>query len=523
MAITVLTEDQLFALALAFEAQAYPGKPTHEGSFLGQRARSFAQFGSAILAAVQDADNDGVPAYATADAAIRSRCTSEALDNWAVTYGLPSNRGAGLYGRNGATKATGGAGLVRGFPGSIQGALTGLRSNGVGVTLVNGVTIPPGGEISGAFQADEAGIAGNLPVGAILQFTSPAPGINPYVVLTTALSGGYDVESDLHLLERLIGHLRSPPKGGTARDYRVWAEESTDAQGGSLGIARAYVYPHRDGLGSEDIVVTLAGSGQGRGSAGATDAAARLLAVQAYLDSVRPVNDAPTAIWPYFDAARGLSIVVKAEPSAEYPWDWIGASLPATGFLGDRTKFSVLTDDLAPLGVNTPFYQAFVDGRKPRVQIQIPGQALPFVTQVVSGVGGGLSVAFTINPPLPTNLLGFDILPAGGAVMPTAIAVLNYVDSLGPSKQSRMYDRVTDEWEDRVTIGKLAWAALGAVDAVGKRVNVYSPRVGEGIGITVAVGVGAAAGLDVLTFDNWPPHTRGPELAWVASILILPV
>lgn len=520
MAITVLTEDELLALILIYLQAAYPGRPVGPKSFLGQFARSAAQSLGAISQAVQAADDDGVPAYATADAVIRSRCSSEALDNWAVTFGLASNRGAGLFGRNGAFKATGGGGNVTGVIGSVQlgGSLLRDLSGTVEVQLVNTVTLP-GSSAPGQFQATVAGAASNLPAGTQLQFTSPSPGINPYVILSTALSGGYDVESDLHLLERLINHLRNPPKGGTAADYRRWAEESTDSQGGSLGIGRAYVYPHRDGLGSEDIVITLlGGSGEGRGAAGISDAAARLAAVQAYLDAIRPVNDTPTAIWPYFDAARGLKIKLQVQPSAEYPWDWTGAPLALDSATADKVR--ILNASLT----GTAFYQAFLDGKKPRIQVILPGFALPQVRQVVSATVPGITTEFQLSSALPAvPAPGTLIYPAGGAVLPAAVSVLNYIDNLGPSKQSGYHDAITDDWEALVTIGKIAWAALSAEDEIGQRVLVYSPSVGQGVGVQVAVGVGAYAAADVPLFDNWPPHDRGPELPWTVSILVLPV
>lgn len=520
MATTVYDRAQVRALAFGYLQAAYLGKPIGPSSFLGQQAEALSDLVGSIQQAIEIADRDGVPAYDTASAVLRSRCSSEALDNWAVTFGLPSNLGAGRFGRNGPQTATGGGGLVTGAPGTIvpAGALLVPDASGtVQIELVAGVTVPAGGSIAGTFQATSAGAKGNLAAGTVLQFISPVPGLFPFVTLTTGLTGGYDRESDLALLERLLRHLRDPPKGGTAHDYREWAESSTDATGALLGVGRAYVMTRRAGLGTEDIVITVAGgSGKGRGDAGVAGMAARRTAVQAYIDAIRPVNDGPTVILPYFNPARGLSIVVQADPSSEYPWDWRMTGGVATVAGSTPTVVRVTTATVPP-----QLAQALADGRQPRIQLVLPESPLPQVVRVISSAVAGADTLFTVATALTSApAAGTIVWPAGGAVLPTAIAVLAYIDQIGPSKQSGFYDSITDSWEALVSIGKIAWAALDAEDATGKKVLVFSPSVGLGVGVKVAVGAGALAADDVLLFDNFPAD--GPELPWTVSILVIP-
>lgn len=102
---------------------------------------------------------------------------------------------------------------------------------------------------------------------------------------------------------------------------------------------------------------------------------------------------------------------------------------------------------------------------------------------------------------------------------PVALAVLSHIDSIGPSQQCGCQDEVTDAWEAIVSVGRIAQAALEAVDATGARVLVYSPSVGAGVGVQIKVGAGSFAADDVPLFDNVPG--QGPQLPEAASILVL--
>ena len=107
MPISVYSEDQVFAIAVAFLA-AKPklkGAPLTEMSFLGGQARSLAQVISAVLQSVQDADYDSLPQVIYQSGVATTPTSSAALDNWAVALGLSSNLGAGVYGRNGKSAA----------------------------------------------------------------------------------------------------------------------------------------------------------------------------------------------------------------------------------------------------------------------------------------------------------------------------------------------------------------------------------------------------------------------------------
>ena len=119
MATTVYTEPELYQLIIAYLSGLYPGKRTGPRSFLGDQARAVAQVVSLIQVKIQQADKDAVPVTEIINGVLKSRCSREALDNWAFLFALPSNKGASIYGRNGAQVAYGGAGLAVGTAGTI--------------------------------------------------------------------------------------------------------------------------------------------------------------------------------------------------------------------------------------------------------------------------------------------------------------------------------------------------------------------------------------------------------------------
>ncbi len=516
MATRTYDEDELVATILGALQRAYPTRSVGPKSDLGHLGRTFAEALGAVQSAISDADRDGIPASEVVDGALKSRASTARLDEWATVFGLPSNRGAGLFGRNGAVASTGGAGFVLGTAGTVVpgGAVLTDLSGQVEVELVSGVTVGGGGSIGGAFQALAAGAAGNLATGTTLRWVSPVAGLGAYVTLTTGLSGGYDVESDLALLVRLLAWLRSPPHGGTCADIRRWAEESTDGDGRSLGIGRCYMFRWRNGLGSSDAVITQAGSGSAR-----DPGSAKAGKVQAFIDARRIPSDAIRVVRPYFPSGQALGILVRGIPSARAAYDWQDG--------GGVVIVSATTSTLKIAIGNVPdSLKAAMDaGSKPRVQFSLTQSALPYQRRVLSysaDGGGNYDLVLDVTAPLtlpaaPNN--GSTVYAGGGAVEAVALAVLDHVDHIGPSQQSGTQDEVTDAWEAVVSVGRVAQVALEAVDATGARVLVYSPGVGAGVGVQIKVGAGSYAADDVPLYDNTPG--QGPQLPEVASILVI--
>lgn len=85
-------------------------------------------------------------------------------------------------------------------------------------------------------------------LGGKVTVVSPPAGLDSDAVLAEPLAGGSDQESALSLLNRYLELIRHPPAGGNQYDYRRWARDVP-------GVADAWVYPLRSGLGTVDVAI----------------------------------------------------------------------------------------------------------------------------------------------------------------------------------------------------------------------------------------------------------------------------
>jgi uncharacterized phage protein gp47/JayE len=160
-----------------------------------------------------------------------------------------------------------------------------VRTDGAEYETVAEVTLA-GGTATAAVTALLAGQDGNAAAASTLTIATPIAGINSAVTVTAvALTGGADIETDDDLRARLLARIQTPPHGGAAHDYIAWALEVA-------GVTRAWVYPAELGLGT--ITVRFVRDDD----ASPIPDAAEVLAVQAYIDSVRPVTAVVTVAAP---------------------------------------------------------------------------------------------------------------------------------------------------------------------------------------------------------------------------------
>lgn len=522
MARTTYTEDQLVELALTYFQQQPTLRTRGLGprQYLGEKARALGQLLAHVQAGIKDVDGDIVPGYLETgpDGVRRPRNSSRALDDWAFVLGLPSNRAPGAYGRNGSQAATGGVATPTGAVGTVVGANEPIvdPTSKIALQSVDGFVLPV---TSIGIQAVTVGSAGNLPAGTKLRWLSPVAGLVETLVLTTGLTGGYDVEDDLHLAERIILWLQSPPKGGTAVDYRRWAEGAVDSVGRSLGISRAYAFPWRNGVLSVDMVITQSGTGSGR-----DPGAIKQAQVQAFLDSLRIVTDSVRVLRPWFPASDRFRTRVRGVPNVGYKFDYDDGGVPMTVVSGAAGALSfVINNGTPPARLQT----AILNGERPRLQFYtpslgpIPRQLRAVAFQADTPAPGQCTIQLAAA--LPTNLtLGDPVYAGGPAVEPVALAVLAEIDSIGPSKQSGYADTVTDSWRAVVAVSALARAALDAFGDDGRKCLSYSQQVGQGVGITFSVNGGAFAGADLQLFDNAPPALGDPQLPECTFIWVTP-
>jgi len=148
-----------------------------------------------------------------------------------------------------------------------------------------------GGTVEVDIQARNAGITGNVPVGAINKAQVALQGVTG-IANESPVTGGTDEEADQDLLLRLLDKVRYPVTSGNVSHYLQWAREVT-------GIGDARVFPLWDGPGTVKIIIV---------DSEKAPAGPEAIAVTAdYIESVRPVGAEVTV-----EAAVGVAIDAAA-------------------------------------------------------------------------------------------------------------------------------------------------------------------------------------------------------------------
>ena len=446
--------DTLWQQVLAFFRNRFPGKDDHPESFIGKTARAVGMAIFGLLGAVAAVDAESPPSERTSSVGLRA---------WAFLFGVPSDT-AGDFGPKGPTVASGGQGLCTGTLGAVfpDGALLTAPDRETTIALRGAVTIPgspPGaGSTVGSFVAVTPGSAGNLPAGTVLTWQSPPSQADSTVTLTSPLRGALDGESDMSLLSRTRSRMQAPPKGGTAADFRAWAESVA-------GVYRAYVYPLRGGMDSVHVVIATAGSGLGRGPSQAVQSA-----VDASVKAERSVGvEGYSTLLPRA-VAPGIALRLRLSPSPKFAFHWStagSASYAVAAYTPPGASPATLTlSQPAPPDLVAAVARATqgLSSQFPLVQIVASGPGASALPQLVACTAvSGAVLTLQSGPVAGIINAGDPVFSGGPVVAPIAAAELAYVDGLGPSRQSGYADP-DDSWEDTCSIARLIQIALDLRD-----------------------------------------------------------
>jgi uncharacterized phage protein gp47/JayE len=227
---------------------------------------------------------------ADSDFAIRANAVAAAIEGlyqhqqWIVRQMLPDTadadyleRWAGLYSivRKAAVAASGSITFALTSGGLIPAGTEAKSADGTAFVTTAAGSLAAAGALTLAAVAVLPGAAGNLAASSALTLSAAPAGVANLASLVIAMAGGADSESDAALLARLLSRLRRPPHGGNAADYLSWAQAVA-------GVAEAYVYPMRRGLGTVDVVI--------EGVGGGLPSAQLISATQAAINLVKPVT-----------------------------------------------------------------------------------------------------------------------------------------------------------------------------------------------------------------------------------------
>ncbi len=501
MSVVTLTLDELIVNAKAAIRSRFPSRALHDESWLGKTANALAALLWSLHDKVQQADWDSTP---------QAKSSYDALALWAYALGITD--GSTGYGARQATAAEGLTVALTGTPAAVVWNGSGsspqwVANDGETVfVLTSSATIGGGGNVSVAMNAISVGSAGNLEADDVLTLTSSIPGIDPGATATAGpTTAGQDVEEAGPLLTRILYRLQNQPKAITASDLRQIAEAVTH---GSETVFRAYVYPRRQGTGSADVVPLTSGSGSSR-----RPSTALVTAVDDALETNRTVTAESTNALRA-TASSGHAAKVRGSASSAYPWDWDSSSSTWTiDAVVDPTHFTINAT------LPADFKAAINGGSKPRIQIKQTGSVLPVVHRCTAYVDGGgkttvtLETAYTATTSERTSIaaptVGDEVHAGASFVWVIANAILDYVDSLGPSLASGYGDAVTDSWSDTLYIDDLRRLSLDAADANGVR---YLKKMAA----TPTIDGGTA---DVTATDD---AQTAPEFLALSSVLVVP-
>lgn len=202
----------------------------------------------------------------------------------AVAAGDPAHSGGGATTFSGCTPGVlipDGSALVRG--------------DGVNFITLGDVNVAGGGTAVCNVQALEVGADGNTPIGVVLTLGSSIAGIQSDSIVSTAITGGADIETQDEFRARMLIIYQNPPQGGSGADYVKWALEVP-------GVTRAWCDPLTMGPGTVGVFfmmddVRSAFNGFPQGTNGGATAETRTaaatgdqLVVADYIFPLRPVT-----------------------------------------------------------------------------------------------------------------------------------------------------------------------------------------------------------------------------------------
>lgn len=388
------TLDEITALLVADYAGRFPRADVSQGSHNWKRLRTTALGCLSLHAHLKKLYEDLMPDGATGDQLARHG----GIYNVARKPATPSSGATALrvYGSAASTVHVG-------------DALTHVDGTAYQVNV--NASIPGGGTyVDVDLLSISLGSATRKKAGTSLTFTSPPAGIKSTAVLQADLViGGADVETDGDYRARILAHIAQPGMGGNAHDYEAWALEVA-------GVATAYVFPGRQGLGSVDLAFLKSGRGAAR-----IPAAPEIADVQAHIDAVRPVSVADFRVLTCASQVQDVEALLYPEDGAENAFDWLDSTPPTVGTWTGATR--TLTLSARPTDLRAGHRLIIKNTTTPNDGSQV----------IVESLGAGNDVVLTAVPSVAPEV-GAAVYSGGPLVDPARDALLAHLDTLGPGR-----------------------------------------------------------------------------------------
>jgi uncharacterized phage protein gp47/JayE len=430
MPFTVPSLEEVHAIAVRDYANRFPDADLSRLSDNWKRTRVTAGLVTGLHAHIDSVHADLLPDTAR----------GPALDRWGQLLKVP---------RKPATPSFGALALrVFGAPGhSVNPGDELVHADGTRYRVASMGVIPPAAVFIDVDLASiDVGPKTRKRRGDTLTFVSAPAGIQSTARLERDLDkGGDDVEDDGAYRPRVLDRIAQPGMGGNSHDYLVWQLQFP-------GVASAYVWPLRQGLGSVDVASLHAGRGTER-----ILAAGEAADLQAYLDAVRPVAYRDLRVLTVVPFPVDIEIGIAPEDDPKYAFDWRDDALPTVAGWDAATR--VLT--FAP-----PRPADLLAGDRLAIRSAAPpyGDGSELVVEALGPGADDVTITGATAPTVPPAV-GDTIHSGGPLVAPIREAILGHLDSLGPARGAH----ARGSWEGTVRTSilyKIAQTTPGVQDSV---------------------------------------------------------
>jgi uncharacterized phage protein gp47/JayE len=432
MAFSIPTLDELHLFLIALLKALFPEIATSRTSFPALFARVLAAGSTDNHAHLVNVKSDLLP----------TSCGEEMLEVWGDIVGRP---------RKSATPARKADALRLVNDGGTNEAVTIgqelVHASGLRFQINENTTVNAGTEKDVDVVAIDTGSATRLEAGEILTFVTPPAFISESAELQLELDEDGDDKEDLGAYRaRVLARFSTPPLGGAQEDYVQWALEIA-------GIAAAFCYPNRAGLGTVDVAALHNGTGSAR-----LLTPTEVTELQAKLDDERPVSVLACRVLLVTTETVDIEVQVLDTGEEAYAWDWNDQVALFIATWDEPTrKITFTTNRPDTMQAGHRLVVKAADGS---------GTGAPLVIESLSGTDAVILEEVPADPPEAT-----DTVYAGGALTePVRNAILALVNGLGTANpDASSYGA----WEGNLRTDAIAAAARDVAGV--KKVVVDAP------------------------------------------------
>lgn len=427
MAYVVPTLEELFEMLLADAQARFPDDDYSRYSDNWKRLRILAG-GITDNHAHIDSNYDNL---------LPERAEDEFLDTIGARYGVTRKQATPAY-QYDALRLVGTAASTF----TLGDAL--VHTDGTRYQLNESGSIPGAGFVDVDCLAIDTGSVTRKQAGEVLAFVTAPSGIQSKAELQLDLSiDGDDIESNGDYRQRILDRIALPGMGGNANDYRTWALEVT-------GISFAYVYPHRNGIGSVDVAALHGGTGEDRSLTIGERAE-----LEDYINARRPVSVADFRILETVAEDQAIEVLVEPENDSTYEFDWSDdPALEVLTWTGATRTLQFATDRPSSMAVGD--------------RIVIKSQSAPYndgSELTIEGLSSTDTVVLSEAPDV-TPVAGDTVYAGGPLVAGIRDAILEHVNTMGTVRGN--YAAQALAWEGTLrtsTLFRIVQTYTGVLDS----------------------------------------------------------